>query len=159
MSDRKPFETYAHYKIGKGLATLSVGVDNGDVTVGVAYCHPRDGVNKRKGRSIARGRRDIGSDFSFSFKRSDKKLGDQLRDEFENFVVAAGEELSDHEQAAKALATVGIPSKPAPRVGAPRWTIYSLGREIHRRDKLVKLLDSDAAACDMPELPASCRCC
>ena len=151
MSDRKPFETFAHYKIGKGFATLAVSVDEGNVRVGVSYCHPRDGINKNIGRSIAAARRDSGSDFSFDFTRDFKrKLGDQLRDEFENFVLESGE-------AQKILRTIGDNTKV--RVGAPPWTIHSLNREIRQRDRFTAMLE-EIVEPDITVLDGTtCSCC
>lgn len=130
--NRKPFETYAHYKVGRGFATLAVSVDEGFARVGVSYCHPRDGIDKGYGRAVARARRDADSTFSFDFKRTDGvKLGDQLRVEFERFVVEAGIELATINK----LVADGLIEKA--RVGAPPWAIHSLNREIRKRNRLL----------------------
>jgi len=136
--NRKPFETYAHYKIGKGFATLAVSVDEGEARVGVSYCHPRDGINKSFGRSVAARRRDASSTFGFEFKRNQQKLGDQLRDEFESFIVEAG---------AASHILKNLESKEI-RVGAPPWVIHSLNREIRSRNRLIAAIDAaDSASC------------
>jgi len=81
---RKPYERFAHYKVGKGSVTLSASVDEGKVTIGLSFCHPRDRLNKQKGREIALGRRNCnGCDFSYSFKRNDQRLSEQLFEQFE----------------------------------------------------------------------------
>lgn len=139
---RKPFETFAHYKIGKGFATLSVSVDEGNARVGVAYCHPRDGIDKGFGRHVATKRRDSDSTFSFEFKRKkDVKLGDQLHAEFESFILKAGTER------AKLLnliekGVLEVRDMNEVRLGAPPWIIHSLNREIRKRERLEKLLDA-----------------
>lgn len=136
--NRKPFETYAHYKIGKGFATLAVSVDEGHTRVGISYCHPRDGINKSYGRTVARARRDAGSKFSFSFQRDkDVRLGDQLREKFECFIAEAGEELIKVRQ----FIAAGLIEETT-RVGAPPWAIHSLSREIRKREHLAALIDS-----------------
>jgi len=133
--NRKPFETFAHYKIGKGFATLSVSVDEGHVVVGISYCHPRDGIDKSKGRAIATARRDVGSDFSFEFQRDERRLGDQLRAEFEGFVVESGGALMLLRDIEKRDVRI--------RVGAPPWAIHSLNREIRKRERLATSIDND----------------
>lgn len=124
--NRKPFETFAHYKLGKGFATLAVSVDEGHAVVGVAYCHPRDGINKSKGRDIAVGRRDLGSDFSFEFTRNAERLGVQLRTEFENFMI-------ENRHVLLSLLSHGIDGE---RIGAPPWALHSFSREVRKREKL-----------------------
>lgn len=133
---KKPFETYAHYKIGKGFATLAVSVDEGTAHVGISYCHPRDGINKRFGRNVASARRDLGSDFSFEFERDSRKLGDQLRSEFERFVIDAGHTTTR-----------------ATRSGAPPWIIHSLNRELRKR--MIVTTDNDMIDCDF-DLSSHC---
>lgn len=128
---RKPFETFAHYKIGKGHVTLSVSVDEGNARVGVAYCHPRDGLNKGFGRTVARGRRDTDCPFSFDFKRNKQRLGSQLRDEFEGFVVESGRALGIVRELGSNV-----------QVGAPPWAIHSLNRELRKRERLMNMIDS-----------------
>lgn len=136
--NRKPFETFAHYKVGKGFATLAVSVDEGHARVGISYCHPRDGINKSKGRSIARARRDVDSTFGFDFRRkNDVRLGDQLRAEFERFVVKTGKDLA----MVKIYAAEGV-FDDSPRVGAPPWAIHSLNRELRKRARLAKTVEA-----------------
>lgn len=148
---RKPFETYAHYKIGKGFATLAVSVDEGIARVGVAYCHPRDGINKVFGRGVARDRRDTNSSFSFWFKRNKQRLGSQLRDEFEHFVVEAGEQRAKVQE----LINAGILTvKDDVRVGAPPWAVHSLNRELRKRARLV--CDTDFVHTDPDTLICGC---
>lgn len=134
MSDRKPFETYAHYKIGKGFATLAVSVDAGLARVGVSYCHPRDSINKSFGRNVATARRDIGSDFSFEFVRDSRKLGEQLRAEFECFVIDAGRDLMSLKTITAQIGeAAAVEGRIEQRLGAPPWVIHSLNREIRKR--------------------------
>jgi len=151
---RKPFETFAHYKIGKGFATLSVSVDEGNARVGVSYCHPRDGLDKAFGRTIATKRRESGSSFSFEFKRNKQLLGSQLRDEFEKFIVAAGIQRAK----IKALVEDEVIKPPLPssyvRIGAPPWIVHSLNREIRKREQLARLIES----VEDEEVPASSSC-
>jgi hypothetical protein len=136
--NRKPFETFAHYKVGKGFATLAVSVDEGLVNVGISYCHPRDGIDKSKGRAIACARRDVGSDFSFDFTRNGQKLGDQLRAEFEGFVVESGKAL---------MLLRGIENQDV-RVGAPPWAIHSLNRELRKRTR--QAMQAHRDECETP---------
>lgn len=145
---RKPFETFAHYKIGKGFATLAVSVDEGNARVGVSYCHPRDGLDKGFGRTVARGRRDTDCPFSFDFKRNKQRLGSQLRDEFESFVVESG----------RALAIVRELGNDI-QVGAPPWAIHSLNREIRKRARLAKDLDAANLEDGVPFSSACTTCC
>lgn len=144
--NRKPFETYAHYKIGKGFATLAVSVDDGLVRVGVSYCHPRDNLNKRFGRGVASSRRDIGSDFSFEFKRlPGQRLTEQLRAEFEHFVAGSTNAL-----------TV--------RGSAPPWIVHSLNRELRKRNRTVSsenghpVTHIDCDAFDLSRTHGPCCC-
>lgn len=156
-----PFETYAHYKVGKGFATLAVSVDNDLVKVGIAYCHPRDRLNKGFGRIIASNRRDTGSDFSFEFSRDLKRrLGDQLHDEFECFIIESGHSINNG----------SCRSANSHRRQAPLWIICSLGKEIKRRHlKAAGEISSKAAAlfnddevlldCESFELSRQYNCC
>lgn len=129
VKHRKPFETFAHYRIGKGHATLSVSVDEGVATVGVCFCHPRDNFSKSFGREVAAGRRIKGSsEFSFEFKRkSGVRLTDQVRTEFENFVLDSA--------VPRRLLAVGNEVEWA---GAPPWAIHSLTRELRKRARITK---------------------
>jgi hypothetical protein len=124
--NRKPFETFAHYKLGRGFATLAVSVDEGHTRVGVSYCHPRDGINKARGRDIAASRRDVGSDFSFEFIRNKDRLGNQLRAEFESF-------MSENRTVLLSLLSNGLEGE---RVGAPPWALHSFAREVKRRARI-----------------------
>lgn len=139
---RKPFETFAHYKIGKGFATLAVSVDDGNVRVGVSYCHPRDNINKSFGRDVAVARREIGSDFSFEFTRDGRRLGEQLRAEFEAFVTESG----------RALTLLRAMNHDNTRVGAPPWAIHSLNREIRKRMR-DNVIDCDAFDMTLQSVP------
>lgn len=119
---RKPYETFAHYKLGKGFATLSISVDEGDTHVGVSFCHPRDRFDKKFGRSIASGRRIKDShEFSFDFKRNSEKLAVQVRAEFEAYV------------AASSIARLKGGDEGTAWHGAPPWTIHGLNKELRRR--------------------------
>lgn len=89
--ERKAFETFAHYKLGGGYATLSVSVNEGAAKVGVSFCSPRDQFIKDRGRKVATTRRDLGAEvsYTFGFKRDQKaypRLCDQLINEFKTFV-------------------------------------------------------------------------
>jgi hypothetical protein len=154
--NRKPFETFAHYKIGKGFATLAVSVDEGFVNVGISYCHPRDYINKSYGRDVARARRDSDSTFSFSFNRtSGVKLGDQLRTEFERFVEQSGTQLTKIRQ----LVANGIlTEEDSIRSGAPPWAIHSLEREVRKRNR-INANNEDMVDCDMLDLSRKYNCC
>lgn len=111
---KKPFECFAHYLIGKGHATLSSEINNGVVKVGIAFCYPGDEFNKAFGREIAAGRRKKSNhSFSFSFKCDDNRISDQIRSQFENFVIS-----STHEHPT-----------------APGWAVYSLRRQLKREER------------------------
>ncbi len=124
---RKPFETFAHYRIGKGHATLSISVDEGAVQVGVCFCHPRDNFNKGFGREVAAGRRAKASnEFSFEFQRKPgMRLTDQVRAEFEGFVLDSA--------VPRRLLEAG---ETVEWTGAPPWAIHSLTRELRRRARI-----------------------
>lgn len=129
IEKRDPFETFAHYRIGKGLATLSVSVDEGVVSVGAAYCHPRDKMNKSFGRKVALARRELGSDFSFEFKRDDTRFTEQLRHEFNNFVEASRDEYVHALQYGQKN-----------RVGSPPWIMFALHRQLKKQKRILTLV-------------------
>lgn len=157
MENRKPFSTFAHYKIGKGLVTLAVSVDEGDARVGVSYCHPRDVMDKSFGRSVAVKRRDSKSTFSFAFKRTPGvKLVEQLRMEFEKFVQKASVSKVEIE---KLLASGSLTNERDVRLGAPPWAIHSLNRELRRRAQFEKLLNQDLAPAKTAAPVAHSCCC
>lgn len=132
MERRKPFETFAHYRLGKGNVSLSISVDEGDVQVGVSFSHPRDTFSKSFGRSIAMGRRvKTSNDFSFSFKRNlEQRLTHQVRSEFEKYVADS--------QAPRAQ--LAITNLREDWTGAPSWAIHSLNREVRRRNSAVGVI-------------------
>lgn len=82
------FETFAHYKIGRGHCTLSIEVDGNSVQVGMAFCYPKDQFVKSYGRKIALGRRLKGSFFTFEFTRNQDRLSEQVRAEFEKHALS-----------------------------------------------------------------------
>ena len=45
--------TFEHLIVGGGRVTLAIHIRDGLVTVGSAYCHPRDQFCKRVGRDLA----------------------------------------------------------------------------------------------------------
>lgn len=127
---KAPYTTFAHYKVGKGYATLSISVDNGECIVGCAYSHPRDHFNKSIGRKIALGRREKQSiNHSFEFSRNDSRLSDQVRDEFEKFVLTAA--------LARTKNQYGFGE--SGWVGPPPWVIHSMIRDIRRQSGFTRV--------------------
>lgn len=136
---RPPFQTYAHFKIGAGYATLSVILDEGQVRAGIAYCSPRDHWNKSKGRKISLGRRDMEKHrYAFNFQRNDKPLITQLRDEFEKHAT----KLTIIQPKTLGEARLGE-AKQRP-LGAPRWAYKIICRDIKAREKLVIVDNKEA---------------
>lgn len=133
MEKRKPFETFAHYTVGKGHVTLSIAVDEGEAQVGVVFCHPRDCFDKSFGRNVALGRRLKQSNyFSFGFTRNDQRLTAQVRSEFEQYVALSA--------SARQAQNTGVN---VDWVGAPPWAIHSLSRELRKRGRATESVSNE----------------
>jgi hypothetical protein len=129
VESRRSFESFAHYTIGTkgGRATLSLILDNGRAKVGVAYCSFRDHFSKKKGRMIAKARRDAENHrYSFTFERNEQKLHEQLYEEFKTFAINTGWWLTG----GKRLST------------APKWVERSFPIEDRQKGKTIIHLNS-----------------
>src|ERR1700687_2633301 len=88
-------ESYSHLLVGKGKVTLAAKFfDSNWVEVGVAFCSPKDQFNRKKGRLIATGRREIamtGTALSFCFTRNENVgVNEEIRRSFSNWIATSG---------------------------------------------------------------------